>query len=104
MDLDKFIKLLEKRKETTRQHYMRKHGLQELTEEQKELQMLERVRKKQESYERQTARQRQMRHDSGLKPLGRPHGLRYMPLQDATASCGGRPIKNSNETTLENID
>jgi hypothetical protein len=64
---------------------MRKHGLQELTEEQKELQMLERARKKQESYERQKARQRQMRHDRGLKPLG-------------------RPIKNSNETMLEKLD
>ena len=81
---------------------MRKHGLQELTEEQKELQMLERVRKKQESYERQKARQRQMRHDRGLKPLGRPQGRQ--PLQDATASCGGRPIKNSNENMLEKLD
>ena len=75
--------------------------MQELTEEQNELQMLERARKKQESYERQKARQRLMRHDRGLKPLGRPQGLRGMPLQDATASCGGRPIKNSNETMLE---
>ena len=58
----------------------------------------------QESYERQKARQRQMRHDRGLKPLGRPQGLRDMPLQDATASCGGRPIKNSNETMLEKLD
>ena len=104
MDLEKYISILDKVKETSRRYYMRKHGLQELTEEQRELQMLERARKKQESYERQKARQRQMRHDRGLKPLGRPQGLRDMPLQDATASCGGRPIKNSNETMLENID
>ena len=38
--------------------------------------MLERVRKKQESYERQKARQRQMRHDRGLKPLGSRKGRR----------------------------
>ena len=39
----------------------------------------------QESYERQKARQRQMRHDKGLKPLG-------------------RPIKNKDETLLDKLD
>ena len=65
MDLNKYVKSLDKRKDTSGRYYMRKHGLQELTEEQKELQMQERARKKQESYERQKARQRQMRHDRG---------------------------------------
>jgi len=38
MDLNRYSKILNKRKETNRQYYMRKHGLQELTEEQNELQ------------------------------------------------------------------
>jgi hypothetical protein len=45
MDLDKSINQIDRRKEINRRYYMRKHGIVELTEEQKQLQLIERARK-----------------------------------------------------------
>jgi hypothetical protein len=72
-------------------------ALVELTEEQKQLQLIERARKRHEAYERQKARQRQMRHERGLKPLGRPQ-------RDAVASCRAAAQRTSHKTNERSYD
>jgi hypothetical protein len=81
MDIEKGIRLLEIRREVNRRYYVRKHGIRELTDEEKALQVAERAIKKLQAYERQKARQMQRRHERGLKPLGRPRKLKLDEME-----------------------
>ena len=72
MDIQKGIDMINRRREINRQYYIRKKGIPDDNDDDKEKKLFERIEKQLLAYEKQKERQKRDRLERGLKPKGRP--------------------------------
>ena len=73
MDIQKGIDMINRRREINRQYYIRKKGIPDDNDDDKEKKLFERIEKQLLAYEKQKERQKRQRLERGLKPKGRPY-------------------------------
>ena len=76
MDIQKGIDMINRRREINRQYYIRKKGIPDDNDDDKEKKLFERIEKQLLAYEKQKERQKRDRLERGLKPRGRPYKAR----------------------------
>lgn len=104
MDIQKGLEMLDKRRQTNRRYYMRKHGIVEKTAEEKMMQVVERAKKKLEAYERQKQRQKQQRVERGPLPKGRPYKSKENEEHNKVLMEQLKELEKIEDKKLEELD